>query len=458
LSELRFFSSLSIGIKNHSLAFVFYRHYAIISTLEVMIMKQKEFIERRSTFLKTIKDSSLALLASGKAPFKSKDQSYSFTVNKNFFYLTGIERENFVLLLLKSGQKAFDYLFIEEPSDYATKWIGSRMTKEEANQISGIPTNRILYLKDFDAFVSGAVLQDSRSALITVPRHLYLDLFRQYSMQKPDSLAQFDKIISAYPELRIKDATVILDEQRRTKSQSEVDELRKAIAYTDKGIQAMMSSVKPGLNERNLEALFEFSIKIAGSKGISFNTIVASGKNATVLHYENNDCDIEDGALVLTDLGALSNTYCADITRTYPANGVFTERQKQYYNIVLSVNKAIIEAIKPGVTGNELNALATDLLAQGLIDLGKIKEKSEVTQYYYHGIGHYLGLDVHDVGTYSKPLEAGVIITVEPGLYIADEGIGIRIEDDVLVTETGSENLSKAIIKEIDEIEAFMKK
>ncbi|MBN2541041.1 MAG: aminopeptidase P family protein [Bacilli bacterium] len=422
-------------------------------------MKQMELVKRRSALLKEMKDSSLALFASGKAPFKSKDQNYPFTVDKNFYYLTGLVRENFILLLLKSNDKrSTEFLFIEEPSDYATKWLGSRMTKEETSEISGIPLTQILYTKDFESFVSKAVLIDSRGSLGTVPKHLYLDLFRQYVMEKPRSLTQFRTILKSYPELRLKDANAILDELRRIKSDSEVQELRTAIEYTNQAILAMMKAVKPGMNECNLDALFEFKIKDQGSKGTSFATIIASGPNGTTLHYEDNNCDIEDGMLVLTDLGALSNVYGADITRTYPANGKFTERQKQIYEIVLNVNKTIIDKIKPGVNSNELNALATDMLAEGLMKIGKIQDKTEITKYYYHGIGHYLGLDVHDVGTYSKPLEEGVVITVEPGLYLADEGIGIRIEDDVLVTKTGSENLSKQIIKEIDEIEAFMKK
>lgn len=421
-------------------------------------MTNIDFIKRRANFSKEMKEESLALLYSGKAPFKSKDQIYPFTVNRNFFYLTGLRRENFTLLLLKDKERHFEFLFIEEPSDYATKWLGSRMTKEEASAVSGIANENIYYLADFESFVANRVLMDSRYAITKLPKHLYIDLFRQYLMEQPSSLTIFKKIIDAYPELKIKDATPILDEQRKIKSAGEIEEIRQAISYTNKGIQSLLKNVRPGMNERELESLFEYTIKNSGSKGLSFNTISASGKNATVLHYEDNNCVIQEGNLVLNDLGALSNEYAADITRTYPANGKFTERQKQFYQLVLDVNKAIIAAIKPGVMLSELNAKASDMLAEGMIKLGKIKEKSEITKYYYHGIGHFLGLDVHDVGTYTKPLEEGVVLTVEPGIYVGEEGIGIRIEDNVLVTKSGSDNLSKEIIKEIDEIEKFMKK
>lgn len=421
-------------------------------------MHNNELKQRRHAFIEGMKECSLALFHSGKAPYKSKDQNYPFTINRNFYYLTGLRRENFYLLLLLDGKNKHEYLFIEEPSDYATKWLGSRMTKEEASEISGIETSHILYLADFESFLAQRIMLDSRQAIGTVPKHLYLDLFRQFVMVKPQSLKAFKRVIETYPELKLKDATTILDDLRRVKSDSEIDEIRQAIHYTKVGIEALMTAAKPGVNERDLEAEFEYRIKQAGAKRLAFSTISASGKNATVLHYEENNCEILNHTLILNDLGAQSNEYAADITRTYPANGIFTERQKQFYQLVLDVNKTIIEMIKPGITVAELNEKATSMLAEGMIRLGKIKEASEITKYYYHSIGHYLGLDVHDVGTYTKPLEPGVVLTVEPGIYVGDEGIGIRIEDDVLVTKNGSENLSRDILKEIKDIEAFMKK
>ncbi|XFA99542.1 aminopeptidase P family protein [Candidatus Izemoplasma sp. B36] len=421
-------------------------------------MNNTQYKQRRAEFCKLMKKESFALLTSGFAPYKGKDQLHPFFVNRNFYYLTGLQRERFVLVLLNSEKSHYEFLFIEEPSDYATKWLGSRLTKAEASEISGINELNIFYMDSLDGFIANRILMDSRSSIVKQPRHLYLDLFREYLMKKPSSLIRFNHIIETYPELKIKDANPILDEQRRLKSSSEVEEIRKAIGYTNKGIQALQKTVKPGMNERQLEALFEYTIKMAGSSGVSFETISASGKNATILHYVDNNQEIKNNTLILNDLGALSNEYAADITRTYPANGKFTVRQKEIYSIVLHTNKEIIKMVKPGVTFKELNVKAYDLLAEGLIKLGKIKEKSELTKYYYHSIGHYLGLDVHDVGSNLKALEPGAIITVEPGLYIEEEAIGIRIEDDVLVTENGCINLSEEIIKEIDDIEAYMKK
>jgi len=214
---------------------------------------------------------------------------------------------------------------------------------------------------------------------------------------------------------------------------------------------------KPGVNERELEAYYEYQIKMAGSKGISFDSIVASGKNGTILHYIDNFSEVKEGSLVLLDLGAKNGLYSSDISRTFPINGKFSERQKQIYEIVLNTNKKIIEMVKPGVMVNDLNLSAKKMLMEEAKKIGLIKEDHEIDKYYYHGVSHYLGLDTHDVGTYHEPLQAGVVLTVEPGFYIEEEGIGIRIEDNVLVTETGRRNLSESIKKEWIDIENLMK-
>jgi len=287
---------------------------------------------------------------------------------------------------------------------------------------------------------------------------LYLDMYRSKPMTKPVSFESFGYLVEQYPELQLMNVGNLVAKLRRKKTQFEVDEIRKAIQHTKKGIYAIFDYAKPGVNERELEATFEYHIKLSGSSGCSFDTIVASGKNATVLHYVENNQSVNDGDLVLLDLGALSNEYAADISRTFPVNGKFTKRQAELYQLVLDVNKETIKRVKPGIYVKELNDFARNALADGLLKLGLIKEKSEVIKYYYHSVSHYLGLDVHDVGTYSKKIMPGVILTVEPGIYVEEEGIGIRIEDDVLVTEDGYENLSKDIIKEIKDIEAYFSK
>lgn len=421
-------------------------------------MANNIFLERRRKFTDQLQDNSFALLASGQAMHRTFDAFFKFCPNRHFYYLTGLARENFSLFLAKNNDTYLEYIFIEEPSDYATKWLGSRLTKEEVNDISGIDLKNIFYVEEFKSFIGDKIMTDSRQAILkSTPVYLYLDLFRYKKMHKPISFTYFSEVIDNYPELIIKDANQIISDMRRLKSNDEIEQIKQAVKYTKSGIESILKTTKPGMNERQLEALFEYQIRMVGSNGLAFDTIIANGKNATILHYVENDKLIEDGNLVLIDLGALSGLYAGDISRTFPANGNFTERQKQFYQLVLDVNKATIKRIKPGIYVRELNDFAKDMLADGMIKLNMIKEKSDISKYYYHGVSHYLGLDVHDVGTYMKPIEPGIVLTVEPGIYIEEEGIGIRIEDDILVTEDGYLNLSESIIKEISDIEDFMK-
>ncbi len=421
-------------------------------------MKNDEFKQRRQVLIDQLEENSFALLASGEAMHKTLDEFHKYVPNRHFYYLTGLMRENFFLFLAKSQDKYLEYIFIEEASDYANKWLGRRLTKVEVSEYSGIDEANIFYIEQFRDFIANKVLTDSRAAILSpTPTSLYLDLFRYKKMRKPMSFTYFQEIVENYPELNIKDLNNLISNQRRIKSKSEVDSIRKAIGYTRVGIESILKNAGPGVNERHLEALFEYAVKMEGSIGVAFDTIVASGKNGTILHYRENDQEIKDGDLVLLDLGAASSLYSADISRTFPANGKFTDRQKQFYQMVLDVNKATIAKVKPGIYVKELNEFAKDMLAEGMVKLGMIENKSEIDKYYYHGVSHYLGLDVHDTGTYSEPLTPGTVITVEPGIYVEEENIGIRIEDDVLVTKNGHENLSKDIIKEIAEIEEYMK-
>ena len=219
-----------------------------------------------------------------------------------------------------------------------------------------------------------------------------------------------------------------------------------------------MSESRSGIYEYQLENYFDFVIKENGQRIHSFKTIAASGKNATILHYSSNNTLLKENELILFDLGTETDYYISDISRTFPINGKFTERQKQVYNEVLEVNKKCIEFLKPGVTKLQYNEYAKKLLTEACYRLGLIKEDSEVIKYYFHSIGHTIGLDTHDPCFYENGIEEGMCLTVEPGLYIEEENIGIRIEDDVLITKDGCINLSANIIKEVADIEEFFKK
>jgi len=420
-------------------------------------MDKSLFQLHRGRFFERMADRSVAILFSGEAPHKSADQFFPYETNRNFFYLTGIERPSMNLVIIKDQTRRFEYLFIEETSDYINKWFGRRMSADEAAETAGIDRANVKLLAEFPDFIAN-VFSNTRRAICQKPVHLYLDLFRPKALTEPVALVKADFIVSSYPELVIKDANEILDVLRVVKDAAEITAIETAIGHSRAAIEAVLKHARPGMNERELAGLYEFSLRQHGAKDMSFHPILASGANAAVLHYEDNDKDIQSGALVLMDLGSLDGPYASDISRTFPIDGKFTARQKQLYSLVLAVNKKTIEFVRPGLMMAELQAYARNLLAEGMVKLGLIANVEAVGKHYYHNVSHYLGLDVHDVGSYLEPLRPGVVLTIEPGIYIEEEGLGIRIEDNVLVTESGRRNLSQAIIKEIADIENFMAK
>lgn len=413
------------------------------------------FSNNRHNFIKLIKEFSVVVLDSGNAQHKTTDQYYHYTPNRNFFYLTGLNEESMRLMIVKGEKQTFTFLFIEETTEFMRKWIGEKMSKEEASEISGIPSTKVYFHSEFEQ-IFRSLMTYGRGLGIEVPKNLYLDLYRHKPNLEPISLTQFSTIIKLYPELAILNSNKELSYLRMFKTELEITSLKEAIKITNLGLNRIMESLKFRNNEQQIEADFMHEISLNKSEGNSFNTIAASGVNATVLHYENNNGDLTKGDLILCDLGALFRNYGSDITRTYPINGKFTDRQKEIYEIVLKTNKETIKFIKPGITWKELNAFAKNIIISECKKIQLIKDDAEINKYYYHSIGHFLGLDVHDVGHYDKPISEGMVITVEPGLYIKEEGIGIRIEDDILVTKEGSINLSSEIIKEVKDIEEYM--
>ncbi|WMM23613.1 aminopeptidase P family protein [Tissierella sp. MB52-C2] len=413
-------------------------------------MNKEFFTRNRKALEKNLDDNSILLLFSGTAPYKSADELYQFIPNRNFYYLAGIDRNKIIFLMSKIDGKVSEKLFIERPDPVMAKWVGATITEEESMEESGIED--IDYLDKFEGTFSSIL---SRNKI----EKIYLDLERQeISTSITESQAFAKMAIEKYPYMQIKNIYYDIAALRMIKSEEEIELIRKAIEITNEGIMNMLDNIKPNMMEYEIEAYFDFTLKKNGITNRAFPTIAASGENATILHYVDNNSKSEDGDLVLFDLGAQYKYYNGDISRTFPINGKFTERQKQIYNIVLKAQKAVEEAVKPGLPYKELNEIAKQVLAEGCKELGLIKEDEELSKYYYHGVSHYLGLDTHDVGEYNVELKPGMVITNEPGLYIEEEGIGIRIEDDLLITEDGCENLSKYIIKSVEEIEAYMNK
>jgi len=412
---------------------------------------------RRSTYLNQVQQHSLSILFSGHAPQKSGDQNYMFSVNRNFFYLTGIEQERAILVLAKGIENTAAYLFIELTDPVKALWDGAGLSFEEAAKISKLELKDIRDIKTFDTFIAQQ-LSTSRRAQFGQIETIYMDLERQSEIADPTVSIQYAlRLKDMFPFVNISGNQMILAQMRMIKDEHEIDEVRKAIEITKEGLNRILSTIKPGLGEYELEAEFNYVLNKHRTV-TAFNTIAASGKNAAILHYIDNDTKINNHELVLFDLGVSYQNYNSDVTRTYPANGKFTDRQKAIYEVVLAANKKTIEWLKPGVSLQEFFDFGKAILAEGAKKLGLIKEDAEISKYYYHSLGHYLGLDVHDVGNYSLVIPEGALITVEPGLYIAEEGIGIRIEDDVVVTKNGCINLTKEIIKEVKDIESYMKK
>lgn len=412
-------------------------------------MKSTFFAQNRERLTKTLPDESITILFAGQAPHMSADGHYKFVPNRNFYYVTGIDEPNVIFMLKKFGNSVEEILFIEKSDPVMEKWVGKTVSSEEAEKISGV--KKVVYLDSFEKTMSNILFTENA-------KHIYLDLERREWNGTETKVLTFAKHIrEQYPHVLIGNVYPNICELRVFKTEEEVEIIKEAIAVTKEGIYNVLKHAKADMMEYELEAHFDFTLKSSGIKHHAFHTILASGKNATVLHYENNDAQIQNGDLVLLDLGAQKDYYNADISYTFPASGTFSSRQKQIYNIVLKALKETTELIKPGVKFAALNEHTKKVLAEECKEIGLIQDDEELSKYYYHGVSHFLGLDTHDVGTYKdRVLEAGMVITIEPGLYIEEEAIGIRIEDDILVTKDGYENLSKDIIREVEEIEEFM--
>lgn len=411
-------------------------------------MNKEVFISNRRRLIDKIEDNSIVILFGGEAKYKTADEKYPFTPNRNFYYLTGIDEEKHVLVISKYNSIITEQIYIKRPDPVMEKWVGRTIRGNEAREVSGIKD--IQYLDSLlvslnQRFISGDY------------NNLYLDLERrefEEGLRYPHIFAK--DIREKYPQIITKNIYNEISELRQIKSQEEIEEMKIAIRITTEGVESLMRNAKPDITEGALEAYFDFHLKQQEVKDLAFNTIAAAGKNATILHYNDNNTKIKKNDLILFDLGAQFNYYNADISRTFPVSGKFTKRQKEVYEAVLRVNEAVISMIKPGVSFIDLNEKANELIGEECVNLCLIEDKKDFRKYYWHSIGHSLGLDTHDVGKRAFIFKEGMVFTVEPGIYIEEEGIGVRIEDDVLVTKEGVEVLTKNCIKSVKDIEEFM--
>lgn len=371
-----------------------------------------------------------------------------FRQDKNFLYLTGLNHPELIYVAGKYGSRFNDMLFIERSDPERIVWEGEKLDAKEATRISGI--KQVRYLDEFYPTLSG---------MCPLMQVIHANLGFA-GLNQPPTLAMhmLQPIRDRQPQIQIKQLNDLIAPLRKIKDNWEVKQLQKAIDITGQGIEDIVSSAAAGMMEYELEATLFYRMQVNGLQAWGFAPIIAAGINAATLHYEKNNCRIGDNELVLMDVGADCNGYSADVTRCFPIGKKFTARQKQIYSLVLDVQKKVIAAVKPGVKLSELNDITKKGLAQGLIALNLIDSEDQVGRYYMHSVSHFLGLDTHDLGGREAVLEEGNVITVEPGLYLPEENLGVRIEDDVLVTKTGHKVLSAKIPKEIKDIEKLRRR
>ena len=417
------------------------------------MIQAKEFQARRQRLFEKMAEGSAMILFSGVPKASSADENYPFEVNRNFYYLTGIDQDDSSLILVNSEGERREFLFVSPFDPIKEKWYGRKMTLQEASDASGV--HNVLLNSSLSAKVDSALNKkfEEFGSLGTV----YLDLESDLKIADLMTTANYKDVLAAtYQGLAIENAYPFITRLRMVKSKNEIDELREAIKTTELGIRSVMALAHPGVQEYELADEFLKVINDdSGYQGVSFPTIMASGIHAACLHYPTPFDAVKKGDLILMDLGSRHSYYCADITRTVPADGKFSDFQKTVYSIVLGCNKAVASYAKPGLKIKDLQAFAIEYLSAECLSKGLIANKDDIARYYFHGISHHIGLDTHDPGDRDLPLEPGNVISDEPGLYMADKGLGVRIEDDLLITEDGAEILSKSIIKEISDIEKF---
>lgn len=413
-------------------------------------MTAEFFANNRKRLMDSLEENSIVLLYSGVAPVKSNDQDmFPFTVNRNFYYMTGIDTQNVWLLMSKDAWGVSETLFIDEPDEYLIKWNGPMLTREEASRRSGLKESRVRYMQDLDRYVGGPL---SRSAV-----DVYFAFDRLSMNAVPTRAEEYARTIrEKYPAATIKSISKAISSLRSVKTPEEIDCIRRAGDVTIEALRQMLRTARPGEYEYQWAADYEHYVARSGLRH-GFETITASGKNAVMLHYSDNSCVAKDGDLLLVDLGAEYKYYSADVSRTFPIGGKFTDRQKELFTIVREAMDVARDKMRPGNVCKESNQAVIDFYKKALRTAGLISDDSDVSKYYYHGVSHSLGLDVHD-SCDRTVYEPGMVVTCEPGLYVAEEGIGIRLENDILVTDGAPEDLIGDRLLDMSEIEELMRR
>jgi Xaa-Pro aminopeptidase len=417
------------------------------------------FIENRRRLAAQIKPNSITVFNSSDVMPKSADGVHPFSQQTDLFYLSGIDQEESTLVLFPDAreEKHREVLFLRETSEPIALWEGQKYTKDEAAAASGVKT--VYWNSQFDSVFRPLVFQAERIYLNS-NEHLRAEAV----VETRDT--RFGKWCrEAFPLHRYQRLAPIMHDLRAVKSSIEVELIRQAGEISGRAFRRLLDFIRPGVWEYEIEAEIWHEFLRARSRGPAFQTIVASGADSCTLHYVKNDKQCKDGDLVLIDFGAEYANYAGDLTRTVPVNGRFTPRQRAVYDAVLRVQKAAIQMLRPGNTLEAYTAevgrwMEAELIGLGLLDAEKVKGQPKdqplYKKYFPHGTSHHLGLDVHDYGDKFRPFEAGMVFTCEPGIYIREEGIGVRIENDILITDRDPVDLMADIPREADEIEELM--
>lgn len=419
------------------------------------------FVQNRQRFVSRMQKNSIAIFVSNDEVPSNGDAIYSFKQNSDLYWLSGIEQEDSLVILFPDNPdpKYKEVLVLVRPNELKEKWDGKRLRVHEAQAISGIKT--IVWLDSLDGLLQ---------PWIHLADNIYLDSNendRKASLVRSRDYRFIDEMKSRYPLHNYLRAAKLMKKLRGIKTALEVEVMQKAIDITENTFRRLLKFIKPGVWEYEIEAEIMHSFLSQRATGQAYGSIIASGDRARTLHYVSNNAECKDGELILMDFGAEYGGYCADLTRTVPVNGKFTRRQKTVYNACLHLHDYAKSLLKPGISIIEYTDKVGEEATQQFLKIGLLR-KSDVKnedpenrayrKYLYHGISHHLGVDVHDLGTRTEPIKPGMVFTVEPGIYIEEEQMGIRIENNLWITRNGNKDLMKNIPITVDEIETLMKK
>lgn len=419
------------------------------------------FVQNRQRFVSRMQKNSIAIFVSNDEVPSNGDAIYSFKQNSDLYWLSGIEQEDSMVILFPDNPdpKYKEVLVLVRPNELKEKWDGKRLRVHEAQAISGIKT--IVWLDSLDGLLQ---------PWIHLADNIYLDSNendRKASLVCSRDYRFIDEMKSRYPLHNYLRAAKLMKKLRGIKTALEVEVMQKAIDITENTFRRLLKFIKPGVWEYEIEAEIMHSFLSQRATGQAYGSIIASGDRARTLHYVSNNAECKDGELILMDFGAEYGGYCADLTRTVPVNGKFTRRQKTVYNACLHLHDYAKSLLKPGISIIEYTDKVGEEATQQFLKIGLLR-KSDVKnedpenrayrKYLYHGISHHLGVDVHDLGTRTEPIKPGMVFTVEPGIYIEEEQMGIRIENNLWITRNGNKDLMKNIPITVEEIETLMKK